>query len=103
ARFSCSFGPENRASACAGECLAEMCAYPSRAFLSGMKRTVNVIERLRTVSMERQVMLQSPSFDGKLSGENARPAHAHLVSPQSFPHLWKKLWKNAAKPRGTPV
>jgi len=20
-----------------------------------------------------------------------------LVSPQSFPHLWKKLWKNASK------
>jgi hypothetical protein len=39
----------------------------------------------------------------KLSHENARRAHAHLVSPQSFPHLWKKLWKNAANPRHIPV
>jgi len=37
-------------------------------------------------------VLQSASF---LEGFPARFVHARLVSSQSFPHLWKKLWKFA--------
>jgi len=31
----------------------------------------------------------------------AQQIHATLVSRQSFPHLWKKLWKSAAKHQRT--
>jgi len=34
-------------------------------------------------------VLQSASF----SGLEFQPFDGRLVSPQSFPHLWKKLWK----------
>jgi hypothetical protein len=37
-------------------------------------------------------VLQSASFLGPIP---AAAIHARLVSPQSFPHLWKKLWKIA--------
>ena len=35
-------------------------------------------------------VLQSASFIGRLRPDNS---HGRSVSPQSFPHLWKKLWK----------
>src|SRR6201995_1975525 len=35
-------------------------------------------------------MLDSTSFKGRLPPYRF---HARLVSRQSFPHLWKKLWK----------
>ena len=42
--------------------------------------------------MQQRFVLESPPFT-----VSTRPhrRHARLVSPQSFPHLWKKLWKFA--------
>ena len=37
-------------------------------------------------------VLQSPSFRPRA---HSTTHHARLVSPQSFPHLWKTLWKIA--------
>jgi hypothetical protein len=42
-----------------------------------------------------QTVLQSPAFAGLFQ---PRQSHDHSVCPQSFPHLWKKLWKIAGKP-----
>ena len=47
----------------------------------------------RSKSVKRATsVLQSASFPGSLQ---ACFTHARLVSSQSFPHLWKKLWKSA--------
>src|SRR5438552_11474070 len=40
---------------------------------------------------ERMCYSRRPSPTSLL---NVQPIHARLVSHQSFPHLWKKLWKN---------
>ena len=45
-------------------------------------------------------MLQSASFLGPIP---AAAIHVRLVSPQSFPHLWKKLWKIAALHRSPSI
>jgi len=45
-------------------------------------------------------VLQSASFLGPIP---AAAIHARLVSPQSFPHLWKKLWKIAALRESRPI
>ena len=57
---------------------------------STINRTVNVIERVRKVSIG--VVCATV---GVLHLSYLRPSrrHVHLVCPQSFPHLWKKLWK----------
>src|SRR5215208_2368212 len=39
-----------------------------------------------------QSVLQSASFSGRFRPQQI---HASLVCRQSFPHLWKKLWKIA--------
>jgi len=41
-------------------------------------------------TMLADCVLQSASFSGPIRPQSF---DAFLVSPQSFPHLWKKLWK----------
>jgi hypothetical protein len=62
-----------------------------------LKRTFNVSERLREVSIfEECVTVGVLHQVESIHGNSMQP----LVSPQSFPHLWKKLWKFADLTRG---
>ena len=55
-------------------------------------RTVNVSERFQRVSMCVEPVLKFPSFSVLIPGPHKM---VRSVSSQSFPHLWKKLWKSA--------
>src|SRR3982751_4746265 len=60
-----------------------------------MKRTVNVSERVRKVSMEGECATVCVLHTAASAPCRAQQIHAALVSRQSFPHLWKTLWKIA--------
>src|SRR3954451_2605624 len=60
-----------------------------------MKRTVNVSERVRKVSMEGECATVCVLHPAASAPCRAQQIHAALVSRQSFPHLWKNLWKIA--------
>src|SRR5262245_61781100 len=58
-----------------------------------MKRTLNVSEGLRKVSIEQEVCYSRRP--PRRSSGPPQQFHAALVCRQSFPHLWKNLWKIA--------
>jgi hypothetical protein len=58
---------------------------------SEWKRTLNVSGTLRKVSINSECV----TVGVLLAPTRPQQFHAPLVSRQSFPHLWKKLWKNA--------
>jgi hypothetical protein len=56
-----------------------------------MKRTANVSERLQGVSIGADCVKVGVLLEDEPGRSNSMQS---LVSPQSFPHLWKKLWKS---------
>jgi hypothetical protein len=63
---------------------------PRRATVLKFARTANGSERVPKVSIEVAFVLQSASFTAQ---EIPDRDHGRLVWSQSFPQLWKKLWK----------
>jgi hypothetical protein len=57
-----------------------------------MKRTFNVSERVRRVSIGAECVTVGVLLEADPNRGNSMQL---LVSPQSFPHLWKNLWKIA--------
>jgi len=53
-----------------------------------------------SIDLDESNVLQSASFSTRFQPHKI---HAALVCRQSFPHLWKKLWKSRRKSTVTAV
>ena len=59
----------------------------------GMERTANVSEPFWRVSTSASLCYSSPPSNDRCSPQRIPKGSCRLVSHQTFPQLWKKLWK----------